>query len=477
METNLLSEFPELSNLESPSEFSKTILGFTPYYYQMPIINSPLHELKGSLCKAGRRSGKTQALAIWSVIWATRIPMNIFVLSPSDRQSSWFRQKIKQLIYHSSYLPFLKAIGFEKWITKDTEDSMIFSNGSTLTTLPCPPDARSIRGLGFDSGSGLIIVDESAQIPSFVLDVVRASTLKGQASICYCSTPRGEQGQFYDTYKYFLSQIKKGDEGYKIFEFNAWDAIKAGQLTREKIEAERNLLSADMFRQEILGEFISEFGRVFDPESIAACCDGKPEPPDRFSRYAISGDLGYELDPSEILTWRLSRDMREMYLVDAMGFINAQAKAKEPKYAGYVGVSSYIPIRDYLVKQSKMYPTVAIMLDSTNQSILADTLLTDEKLPVEKLKFSRTSKPQMAVDLSAALRARTIHIWKGSRLEQQLYSYSYEMNEEKMRLTTITDNDAVDSAMLAVQYLQKHGLGMRPVSCVVSCRQKGSVWA
>jgi len=398
-------------------------------------------------------------------------------VSPSMRQSLWLRSKIRKHMEFSNYLPFMEAITGDKWIIKNGEEQIQLANGSSIVCLPGGSvDAKTIRGLGMDTGRGVVVYEEVEGINEYIVQVLRQSTLGTQSSTLAISTPKGTQGPFWELYKYYTSQIKAGKEGYKVWQVDCWQAAKEGRMTIEEIEKERELLGSPLFEQELLAQFVEPFNRVFRREDVAQCLDSEPRDPDRNKRYVIGIDCGYIHDPACVGIFEVSDNFQELWLRETCGFIDHKVKAQNYRFNNYVGVSSYIAIRNYLIASSKRYSTLAVVIDASNNSALADNLLEDFKLPVIKKIFSRTTKAKMAADLGASIRARKIHIWAGE-IERQLNNYACEYNDQgKMVLTTISENDWVDMCMLANSYLAEIGAPLKPFTTLVKSKRE-NIWA
>lgn len=90
---------------------------------------------------------------------------------------------------------FLSLVDQSVKLDSDTKLSVRFANGSRVLALP--GSEKTIRGI---SAVTLLILDEAAGIPDELYGAVRPMLAVSKGRLVLMSTPRGEQGFFYETW-------------------------------------------------------------------------------------------------------------------------------------------------------------------------------------------------------------------------------------------------------------------------------------
>lgn len=169
---------------KNPIIFAKYYLNFEPDPWQAKFLKSNAQRI---ILNCSRQSGKstiTAILALWEAIYK---PHSTIVLdSPSLRQSQELMFKFSE---------FLAMVDKRVKLDSDTKLSVRFANGSRVLALP--GSEKTIRGI---SAVTLLILDEAAGIPDELYGAVRPMLAVSQGRLILMSTPRGEQGFFYDTW-------------------------------------------------------------------------------------------------------------------------------------------------------------------------------------------------------------------------------------------------------------------------------------
>jgi predicted phage terminase large subunit-like protein len=93
------------------------------------------------------------------------------------------------------FAEFLDMVDKNVKLDSDTKLSVRFANGSRVLALP--GSEKTIRGI---SAVTLLILDEAAAIPDELYGAVRPMLAVSKGRLVLMSTPRGEQGFFYDTW-------------------------------------------------------------------------------------------------------------------------------------------------------------------------------------------------------------------------------------------------------------------------------------
>ena len=143
--------------------------------------------LQRIILNCSRQSGKSTITAILALWEAIQRPKSVIVLdSPSLRQSQELMMKFAE---------FLSLINKDVKLDSDTKLSVRFANGSRVLALP--GSEKTIRGI---SAVTLLVLDEAAGIPDELYGAVRPMLAVSRGRLILMSTPRGEQGFFFDTW-------------------------------------------------------------------------------------------------------------------------------------------------------------------------------------------------------------------------------------------------------------------------------------
>lgn len=169
---------------KDPVVFALHYLKFTPDPWQAKFLRSGAQRIALNCSRQSGKSTTTAILALWEAI---NRPKSVIVLdSPSLRQSQELMLKFSE---------FLSLVNKNVKLDSDTKLSVRFANGSRVLALP--GSEKTIRGI---SAVTLLILDEAAGIPDELYGAVRPMLAVSKGRLILMSTPRGEQGFFYDTW-------------------------------------------------------------------------------------------------------------------------------------------------------------------------------------------------------------------------------------------------------------------------------------
>lgn len=169
----------------------------------------------------------------------------------------------KQVIYIAPTLNMARNIMWEGWIKDHIPDeyverkneqlmTMVFKNGSKFYCLSAEHPDR-LRGLAAD----LLIVDECAMIDDDFYDVVKPllADRHHDGNAFYISTPKG-----YNWFYTLFCKAKADPVHWDTFEYTTLDG---GNVTKERLEEDRQTMTAKMFAQEYLATFETVGDRVY----------------------------------------------------------------------------------------------------------------------------------------------------------------------------------------------------------------------
>ncbi len=201
------------------------------------IIN---HPAKYKILSCGRRWGKSTLSAIFLLHQKLQAGERRMYLSPYHSQTK------------SIMFPVMKNLLSQNSDVKinETELSFTFSNNAQIL-LKGADNANSLRGisLGYD-GSNAVVLDECAYIKENVFtEIVMPMLFDHNAKALLCSTP-ASFNHFYNLYMTGQGQ----DPNYKSWQFSTLDK---GMISKEAVADAKRTMTADQYKQEILGDFVS----------------------------------------------------------------------------------------------------------------------------------------------------------------------------------------------------------------------------
>jgi hypothetical protein len=244
--------------------------GLRPDPWQMQVLTSTAPRV-ALLCS--RQVGKTSvAVAVALLTALLEAPALVLVLSPSERQSGEFMNRVRA--YYSALKRPRKLAGpvnrlfdtraaeealDEAWraipeAERQTALQLHLKNGSRIIGLPASP--ATIIGY---SGVSLLVIDEAARVLDDLYRSVRPMMAVSRGRLLALSTPYGKRGWFYEGW----------DKG------QGWErvSVKAEQcprITAEFLEEERQVLGPRWYRQEYGCSFEDVVDAVFSIEDIQA---------------------------------------------------------------------------------------------------------------------------------------------------------------------------------------------------------------
>jgi predicted phage terminase large subunit-like protein len=225
-------------------------LDFKLHTKQMEILTSLA---KFKVCAAGRRGGKTYLAAVLLLVEGLK-----------DKNESGYNLKSKEVWYIAPTFQQAKDIMWD--MLKDMGKDVItktYENTATITLI----NGRKIQLKGSDrpdtlrgSGNSYIVMDEYAFMKPEVWDVIIQPTLADvNGDALFIGTPEGKN-HFYD-----LWLEAQDREEWEAFTFNSTDNPT---LDPKVIEAARERMSVDAFRQEFEASFSSSGGGAFKEKDV-----------------------------------------------------------------------------------------------------------------------------------------------------------------------------------------------------------------
>lgn len=191
----------ELAKSLSPSLYLKS-LGFKAFDWQNMVVESKEKRL---ILMCSRQAGKSTIVSSMPCHAAKYQKKSLsIVMAPSEAQAKEDMVKVKDFIARDPTYPSLR---------KCSEEQIELSNGSRIIVVAATD--KSARGY---SRPRVVVLDEASRIPDVVYrsGVVPMVNKSPDSQIVMLSTPYGQQGFFYDTWK-------TSNRYKKIFVRTPWD--------------------------------------------------------------------------------------------------------------------------------------------------------------------------------------------------------------------------------------------------------------
>lgn len=180
-------------------------------------------------------------------------------------------------------------------------DSVTFSTGSRIVSLPSNPDG--LRGYT----ASVVCIDEAAFVP-FIDEIYQAIaptlTRDNSSELILCSTPAGRQGLFYDL-------LQNADDSWYVQVTTIEDAVGEG-LKVDVEELKKLVGDPEVFQQEYMCVFSKEFGSFIDPDII----DFVDDVPEDQGGYYLGMDIGRKHDRTALTILKAVKD--KIYLENAL---------------------------------------------------------------------------------------------------------------------------------------------------------------
>jgi hypothetical protein len=140
----------------------------------------------------------------------------------------------------------------------DNAISLALENGSRIVGLP--GSESTVRGF---SAVSLLLIDEAARVSDAMYRALRPMLAVGDGDLWMMSTPCGQRGFFYDTWRH------GGAEWMRV----EVPANECPRIPARFLEEERSVMGDMWFRQEHLCEFVDGDAGVFDSQLIESALD------------------------------------------------------------------------------------------------------------------------------------------------------------------------------------------------------------
>jgi phage FluMu gp28-like protein len=410
------------------STFSKLVPNLQPFSYQSRFLCDDSPRL---IFKTGRQVGKTLVASAKALHFAlNNSNVIVAIVSPTQRQSGFIFNYIRDTISANEALS-----GF---LDSNTSTFLKFKNGSKIYSLPSGSAGVTIRGLGVN----LLILDEAAYIKDAVFTAILRSVDATHGNVVLLSSPFGTRGKFYTAWNSpFYSKI-------------AVSSFDCPNISKEAIqqELESGMMTENEYRQEILGEFVSDADSFFPREVVLNCMEEYAEVSETESAEA-SYDLGVDL---------------ARYGVDENVYTVSKFLPDGSAKVVRIEVTKKVPLSDAMgriIDLDKRFNFGNIYIDETGLGAgVVDKVLEDKRIEfkIKPTTFTQENKETMYRNLKWLFENKKIAIpnnWNVSqKLLFQLTELQYKFSSNGHMSVHHPDNghdDFPDSLALSVMRLRK----------------------
>ena len=356
-----------------------------------------LHE-GNTVIRAARQSGKSFAESLRVALFALlNSKTTTLIIASVDRQSVELLEKVKSKIMLLAPQQISKTPTFHKIILK---------NGSKVLAEPAGATGYGLRGFTIDK----LVADEAHYIQDAVFVAVRPMLAITGGTLDLLSTPRGNEGFFYDCFE--------DDTFWK--KHVRWEDCT--RYAEGFIEQERKRMTKLEFSQEYDAEFVDALMQFYSKELIVSCFSE-----DRLKgRNTLGVDFaGHGGDPNAFVS--IASVKKQCYIFQT-GTTENQAAWK-----------TIMEIK--LLNNKNNYIRKGIGVDDGGLgSAILDFMLLDNELKYKAVGLNNATREIDKEGKSKILHGIEMHCWLKIGMEQGLLKFS-------------KDNDELIRAFTSIQYV------------------------
>lgn len=361
-----------------------------PYPLQLEIINS---RAKRKVICAGRRAGKTMLAAFIAVEALTQYK-KVHIASTSQAQADVFWN---QLVWEWLQQPIEEGIieaNINKHFIKYVNPRNRQQYG--LITIKTGRDANAVRGTKAD----ILILDECAFLSDAVWEVASPTLLDSEDSmVIFISTPN-RRNWFFHMYQ----RAKQDATGA----WRAWNfpSDKNPNLSKKGLAAIASEMPPDMYRQEILAEFLENDGSVF--RNIQNICVAETQKP-YAGEFVFGVDIGKQDD----------------YTVVSVMDINTKTQVDVHRF----NKTTWQQIISKIKQLYDIWRPFRILVEINNAGDVVAEALLNEDLPIDKWLTTGSTKQPLIESLVLAFDKETIKCLRNDTLISEFMSYEKSVSK------------------------------------------------
>jgi len=408
-----------LWNAENVVAFVEKKLGIKLDDWQKEYIS---HE-GNTVVRAGRQSGKSFAESLRVALFALRNrKTTTLIIASVDRQSVELLEKVKAHIV---------ALAPKEVKKRPTFHKIELYNGSKILAEPAGATGYGLRGFTVDK----LVADEAHYIPDAVFVAVRPMLATTNGTLDLLSTPRGNEGFFYDCFQ--------SDEFHKIH-IKSKDCPR---ISEEFLNEERRRMTKLQFAQEYEAEFLDSLMQFFSKDLIDSCIGIGGG-----GRNFLGVDLaGYGGDQNAFVT--LNNIQKTSYLTEfettervaAYETVRRIKELNDKNNYKSIGVDDAgigTPILDYLLLENSL-KRKTIGLNNATRSINMDG------------KTKRLLKEDMYGNLKLMMEQGLIKIPDDEELRRSLLSIQFEVDKDTRNIKIFGRYSHITEALIRAAWLVK----------------------
>jgi hypothetical protein len=392
------------------------------------------------IMKCNRGGSKTWLNALGILIMTYLVPkMKVTILAGSKEQADTLYQFYTQFLWDTPLGVLVKG--------DPTQSLTRYKHGGWVKSLTA--SERSVRGKRPD----ILVLDETCQADSALINAaIGTNVAAARLKIIFCSTPNKIDHIFYRNWQ-------NADRiGWAKFEWSCYDCP---WISPVNIDLVKDTYDKNTFKIEMLGEFGSATGTVFDHDSIYAAFVDEYPPNiigidgtscgEEIIASAIGVDWGWA-HPTVVTTVGVDSD-DTMYILDTYG---------KSYVLNSVWQEQIIPDR------VARYDPAQVLADAAQAGQNRDLskVLTERfSLGVQRKAFNKY-KARMLTELIKRFEKGTIKVLNergdNTKLYQQLIAYEYRESSAEGGVSDMPrkgNDDYIDSLMLATWALRPDSLG------------------
>ena len=338
-----------------------------------------------SITEASTKSGKTVGAMAWLLEQALQggIGKNYWWVAPILNQAKIAYRRMKDGMPSNVYT------------SNDSESFIRLSNGATIW-FRGSDNADSLYGEDVCAA----VIDEASRCREDAWFAVRTTLTATRGPVRIIGNVKGRKNWFYN----LARRAEIGEKGMSYHRITANDAIKAGVLSQDEIDAARRDLPDEVFRELYYAEATDNIGNPFGVDEIAACLS----------------TLSFE-KPS-VWGWDLAKS------VDYTGGIALDKNGKVCQFHRFQA-----PWGETQERMRQATGNVPALVDATGVGdAVLEPLQRSGAYRFEGFKFSAPSKQELMFQLRGAIHRADLKFPEGP-IKVELESFEYEYTRQGVR--------------------------------------------
>lgn len=344
---------------------------------------------KVAVVKSVRQSGKSFLSQVILLTYALKKKCRSIYIAPTLLQCN------------ITYKAIINAIGGTSIYksSNGVQMSIEFSNGSDIL-FRSTAQGNSLRGL---TASGILILDECAFLSAEDINVILPFSNAYNAPMLVISTPFTQSGYFYNIY---TQGVISPNDKLRSFDWSKEPETERF-LTPERKEFYKNTMERHLYRTEILGEFMTDDGMLFQN---------------------IQNNIIHYKPSAEAVYIGIDFGAGTGNDYTAISIVNSRSEQIEILYDNK---KTPMEVVDWLAQIINSYPNVVKILAEVNSigNVYIDALQSKIKCKITKWITNNKSKKDLVTNLQISLEKGIIKLQDTEELIVQLNAYEMSINK------------------------------------------------